>query len=153
MNSIKSDELDFVIFAKPVYCVDLQSFANDASVNFKLIQSLFCQEPRPRVCHYHYNAFNNEAMLITSQNLEKSFETLPLAFKKYVQIQLINTNAYMDDTGLVSKVSTFFAENNISILYITTCQSNFVYVELKDYDNCLQLLSQQEIDVQIVQND
>jgi hypothetical protein len=140
------DELDFVVFANPVYCVDVSRIANDSTTKFNLLKALFFANEKPQVCHYHFNSYSNEEMLIISKDPLEIFESnqlTALTFKKYFQIQMINTNAYLNDTGLVSTISTVFANNNISILYVTTCQSNFIYVELSDYDKtfkCLQTL-------------
>ena len=47
-------------------------------------------------------------------------------FQIYKGIQITNTNPYINESGLVQRISHSFSNENIPILYITTYKSNFV---------------------------
>ena len=114
------EELDFIVYKNPVYCINLsKQFTDD--IKFKLIELMFYK--KCSFIHFHSNMIDN-------------FDNI----KPYHQIQIINTDAYLDDIGLVSKISSLFSQNNISILYITTCQNNFIFVEEKDLEPSIKLL-------------
>lgn len=127
------EELDFIVYKNPVYCINLsKQFTDD--IKFKLIELMFYK--KCSFIHFHSNMIDNEKMLIISVDIIDNFDNI----KSYHQIQIINTDAYLDDIGLVSKISSLFSQNNISILYITTCQNNFIFVEEKDLEPSIKLL-------------
>lgn len=138
-------DLDFIINNQPVYFITLP-FDENGKVSYTLIELLFYKNVD--FLHFHTNEESKEKMLIISEKGYEYFiekmkgENIYFRVKSYYLIQMINTNEYMDDIGLVSKVSTLFSNNNIPILYITTSQSNFIFVEEKDLDISKQILNQ-----------
>jgi hypothetical protein len=141
-------ELDFVIFEKPVYVFNLNNkHSSDLqALYYRLINILFYN--KCRFIHYHTNTIDNEVMLIVSDD---GLGDLDLVYAKpYMQIQIINTDQYIDDVGMVAKISSIFSDNQISILYITTCQSNYIFVEEKDYEKALKCLNTMTNNIQII---
>jgi hypothetical protein len=133
-------ELDFIIHRKPVYCIDLDF--DNKEMYYNLIELLFYKNVE--FITYHVNVHSKEKMLIVSEDGYNMLTTTSGGYvvsKKYHIIQMINTNEYMDDSGLVAKISTLFSENNIPILYITTSQSNFVFIEVEDLVKSGEILS------------
>jgi hypothetical protein len=143
------EELDFVVYNNPVYCINLSNNFTD-DIKFKLIELMFYK--KHSFVHFHSNMIDNEKMLILSGDIlsrdilsediitDNLVDKFAQNIKPYHQIQIINTNSYLDDIGLVSKISSLFSRNNISILYITTCQNNFIFVEEKDLEPSIKLL-------------
>jgi hypothetical protein len=141
-------ELDFVIYERPVYIFSIKNLTSieTQSLNFQLINLMFYK--KPRFIHYHTNTVDDEIMLIVSDD---GMDNLDVEYAKpYMQIQIINTNQYIDDIGMVSKISSIFSKNEISILYITTCQSNYIFVEERDYEKSLNCLKTMTDNIQIV---
>lgn len=131
------EELDFVVSNKSIFCINLTKNFSD-SMKFKLIDICFIKNPSFFL--FHSNKEDNEKMLLLSEDSFKENEFIDYSCKAYNSIQIINTDAYLDDIGLVSKISSLFSENGISILYITTCQNNFIFVENSDLQKSLDLL-------------
>ncbi len=138
-------DLDFIIHTKPVYCIDLDFEKKEMYYN--LIDLLFYKDVG--FLNYHVNVHSKEKMLILSEDGYNIFCNMIggyIVSKKYNMVQMINTNQYMDDSGLVAKISGLFNKNDISILYITTSQSNFVFVEVGD------LIKSQELLLELTNN-
>lgn len=132
-------ELDFIIHTKRVYCIDLDFGKKDLYYN--LIDLLFYKNIE--FLNFHVNVHNKEKMLMVSEDGYNIFTEMIggcIESKQYNMVQMINTNQYMDDSGLVAKISGLFSKNKIPILYITTSQSNFVFVEVEDLCKTQELL-------------
>ena len=59
----------------------------------------------------------------------------------YHIIQIMNTQDIINDTGIVAKISDIFSKSNISILYLTTLENNFILFEEDFYDEAINILS------------
>ena len=62
--------------------------------------------------------------------------------KKYHIVQIMNTQDIINDTGIVANISYLFSQSNISILYLTTLENNFILFEEEFYDESINILSQ-----------
>jgi hypothetical protein len=62
--------------------------------------------------------------------------------KKYHIVQIMNTQDIINDTGIVANISYLFSQSNISILYLTTLENNFILFEEEYYDESINILSQ-----------
>jgi hypothetical protein len=54
----------------------------------------------------------------------------------------MNTQDIINDTGIVANISYLFSQSNISILYLTTLENNFILFEEEYYDESINILSQ-----------
>jgi hypothetical protein len=61
--------------------------------------------------------------------------------KKYHIVQIMNTQDIINDTGIVANISYLFSQSNISILYLTTLENNFILFEEEAYDEAINILS------------
>jgi hypothetical protein len=128
-------ELDFLISKKPVYFLNIP---DNNEIFFRLIKILFFKDMR--FIHFHKNTINNEKMLVISDDGYDMLSDYELYSQKYYMIHVINTDEFVNDSGLVSKISNIFSENDISILYITSLQSNYIFVEEKDIEKTEKIL-------------
>lgn len=130
--------LDFFVNPTLIYCIQLQNI-DIKTLSYHLSQLFFYSSPS--FIHYHYNNTDNERMLLISEESLSVIENFSNNItKKYNSVQIMNTNEYIDDIGLVAKISNLFSQNNISILYITTMQNNFVLFENSNYNKAIEIL-------------
>lgn len=133
------NDLQFIIYTKPVYSINLSTVPKEDYIYY-LIDVLFYNEPE--FVHYHANKYDNEKMLLISENnyfkLIEKLDYIP--FKKYNQIQIVNTKDFLTESGMVSNISSKFSENNISILYITTNSNNFIFIDESDFEKTWKIL-------------
>jgi len=134
--------LEILISKDFVYCISLK-YISIEKLAFLLPQLLFYNPPK--LLHYHYNTNNNEKMIIVSNDgyikLLPHFES-HILIKKYHIVQIMNTHDFINDTGIVSKISLLFSEKNISILYLTTLENNFILFEEESYEESINILSE-----------
>lgn len=134
--------MDFSINKYPVYFINLRNIDEDGLM-FYLTKIIFYE--KPEFINFHYNTNDNERSLLIS---EDSFEIIKpildknsVAYtKRYYCAYITNTYGMLDDTGLVRKLSTDFAEAKIPILYITTYNNNFILFDEDFYDCSIKLL-------------
>jgi hypothetical protein len=132
--------LEILISKDFVYCISLKYIPIE-KLAFLLPQLLFYDPPK--LLHYHYNTNNNEKMIIISN--DGYLKLLPhleshILIKKYHIIQIMDTHEIINDTGIVSKISLLFSEKNISILYLTTLENNFILFDEEYYDISIKIL-------------
>ncbi|QKF94490.1 ACt domain-containing protein [Fadolivirus algeromassiliense] len=48
--------------------------------------------------------------------------------ERYICYILLNTGSFVEESGLLKKISTFFAQYDIPILYITTVNNNYLFI-------------------------
>jgi hypothetical protein len=132
-----------ILFSKDyVYCIPLK-YISIEKLSFFLPQLLFYDPPK--LLHYHYNTNNNERLLMVS--MDGYIKLLPhlndnIFIKKYHIVQIMNTQDIINDTGIVANISYLFSQSNISILYLTTLENNFILFEEEYYDESINILSQ-----------
>jgi hypothetical protein len=133
--------LEILISKDFVYCISLKYIPIE-KLAFLLPQLLFYDPPK--LLHYHYNTNNNEKMImISTDGYIKLLHHITdnMFIKKYHIIQIMNTQDIINDTGIVAKISDIFSKSNISILYLTTLENNFILFEEDFYDEAINILS------------
>lgn len=84
---------------------------------------------KPSFCHYHIDYQNKESSLFISKNVIcNTFYELcgHENITPYCVIEICNTNEYLNESGFVNLISSYFSKQSIPILYITTLTSNFI---------------------------
>lgn len=131
--------MDFIILKHQVLFINLKLLSKEASM-FYLTKLVY--QP-PEFLNFHYNGNDQETSILISEDgiYPDLASVLPLeGLRKYYCACILNTHEYIDDTGLVKKLSTIFGEENIPILYITTFNNNFILFEASYYDRSVQIL-------------
>jgi len=134
--------LEVLVSKDYVYCISLKYIAIE-KLSFIMPQLLFYDPPK--LLHYHYNTNNNEKMLIISSDgyiKLLSYIDNNIFIKKYHIVQIMNTHDIINDIGIVAKISYQFSQSNISILYITTLENNFILFEEEYYNEAIDSLMQ-----------
>jgi hypothetical protein len=134
--------LEVLVSRDYVYCIPLRYIMIE-TLSFILPKLLFYDPPR--LLHYHYNTNNNERMLIIS--LDGFIKLEPylnnnIFIQKYNIVQIMNTQEIINDAGVVSQISNLFSQANISILYLTTLENNFILFDTESYDKAIVILSE-----------
>jgi len=134
--------LEVLVSRDYVYCIPLRYMMIE-TLSFILPKLLFYDPPR--LLHYHYNTNNNERMLIIS--LDGFIKLEPylnnnIFIQKYNIVQIMNTQEIINDAGVVSQISNLFSQANISILYLTTLENNFILFDTESYDKAIIILSE-----------
>ena len=134
--------LEVLVSKEYVYCVPLRYLMIE-TLSFILPKLLFYDPPK--LLHYHYNTNNNERMLIIS--LDGYIKLEPylnnnIFIQKYNIAQIMNTQEIINDAGVVSQISHLFSQADISILYLTTLENNFILFDTGSYNNAIEILSQ-----------
>ena len=135
--------MDFSINTHPVYFINLINIEEDGLMYY-LTKLIFYE--RPEFINFHYNTNDNERSLLISEDgfsiikpiLDRN--SVPYT-KRYYCAYILNTYEFLDDTGLVQKLSSLFAEAKIPILYITTYNNNFILFDEEFYEQSLALLN------------
>ena len=134
--------MEYTINKHPVYFVNLRNIEENGFMYY-LTKIIFYESPE--YFNFHYNKHDNERSLLISEDgfsiikpmLDNHF--IPYT-KQYYCACITNTYEYLDDTGLVQKISTMFSKENIPILYITTYNNNFVLFSLEYYNDAIRIL-------------
>lgn len=74
------------------------------------------------------NINNDDITLFIDSDLCSFMNTKMYYDENYVGYRLIDTGTFMDESGLVNLISSKLNEHKIPILYITTCNSNYLFV-------------------------
>lgn len=74
------------------------------------------------------NINDNDITLFLDSELCSFMNTKMYYDENYIGYRLINTGTFMDESGLVNLISSKLNEHKIPILYITTCNSNYLFV-------------------------
>jgi len=68
------------------------------------------------------------SLLIDELHLEKLTNNWE-GNKYYVALRIVETNGFMEQAGLISRMANIFAELEIPILYITSYNNNYILLE------------------------
>lgn len=82
---------------------------------------------------------SDEITIIIDRTLD-CFNDNCLYKEVYTGYVLLDTGSFMEESGLLKKISTHFAQFEIPILYITTVNNNYLLVPKKYEDKTDQLL-------------
>ena len=115
----------FELLNENIYFIQLSHFSNELKM-FHLSKIFFYK--KPAFLHFHVDQENKEQSILISEDVIDEF--IPFLngseMKIYKCLQIINTEEYLTESGLVFLISSKFTNYNIPILYITTFKSNFV---------------------------
>lgn len=75
----------------------------------------------------------DEITIIVDEQLD-SFVEGYIYKEIYIGYILLNTSSFMEESGLLRKISGYFADFGIPILYITTVNNNYLFIP-KEYEN------------------
>lgn len=108
----------------------------------------------PLIQHIFYNKYENpfisftetsdETSLFVDQEFFDSVHNLPNNYSRkdnYRLLQIHENDHGIDHIGIVAKIATTFAKNDISILYVNSYNNNFILLEDKDYKKALSLIA------------
>ncbi len=134
--------MDFIIGKYPVYFINLK-FIEEDGLMFYLTKILFYE--KPEFINFHYNTNDGERSILISEDafsiIQPILDKACISYtNKYHCAYILNTNEFMDDTGIVQKISTLFGQHKIPILYITTYNNNFVLFSSEYYNQSVELL-------------
>ncbi|ARF09489.1 ACT domain protein [Indivirus ILV1] len=74
------------------------------------------------------NIYDNEITVYLDEDI-CMFEDQTIGYDgDYICYQLVNTGSFLEESGLVSMISTKLSEHEIPILYITTSNSNYLFI-------------------------
>ena len=92
---------------------------------------------------YNINEGDNELSIVADICFEKYIKQLPCVYYPdiYRVIQIHEGCSGIDHIGIVSEISSLFADINISILYINTYNNNFILIKEKDYNKGINALT------------
>ena len=132
---------DIYIIKNYVYCISLKYISIEL-LSFILPKLLFYT--KPKIFHYHNNTIMDDQMIIISDDCYDIIKPIINAntyIIKYNMIQLMNMSEYINDIGVISKISSIFCNQNIPIQYFTTLENNYILFEHEYYNKTLTLLS------------
>lgn len=122
----------FKYLDEPIYFLHLNKISKELKMYY-LTEILFYKNPI--FFHYHTDEENKEtSILVSAETITPEFlsffdhESIDI----YNCLQITNTMDFLNESGLVNKISLMFSKENISILYITTLKSNFILYDKKD---------------------
>eukprot|EP01095_Lingulamoeba_sp_RSL-Kostka_P000685 TRINITY_DN10969_c0_g1_i1.p1 TRINITY_DN10969_c0_g1~~TRINITY_DN10969_c0_g1_i1.p1 ORF type:complete len:139 (+),score=36.38 TRINITY_DN10969_c0_g1_i1:49-465(+) len=75
----------------------------------------------------HFNKINKESIQLSG-------------VQEYFAFRLLESNNFIDESGVVKKVSTLLAEDSIPILYMTTFNNNYVLVQIEYKERAINIL-------------
>jgi hypothetical protein len=52
---------------------------------------------------------------------------------------LLDTGSFLEESGLLKRVSTYFSEYEIPIMYITTFNNNYIFIPI-EYDDKVSII-------------
>ena len=117
--------MNFHLLPNSIYFLDLKLLSREF-IMYHLNYIMFYNNPE--FLHFHIDHVENERSLLVSDDVIDMF--IPHfhgnEFQIYKGIHITNTNPYINESGLVQRISHSFSNENIPILYITTYKSNFV---------------------------
>ena len=131
--------LEIYVLKNYIYCISLKYISDE---NLAYILPKLILYDKPQIFHYHNNN-NGDKMIIISDDYYYVIEPYineNVYMKKYNIIQLMNTGEYINDTGMVARISTLFSDKNIPILYLTTLDNNYILFEENHFNKTLKLL-------------
>lgn len=103
-----------------------------------LLQCLACEDN----VFYNISEGDDELSIIVDTRFEKYIKQLPCVYypDTYRVIQIHENCSGIDHIGIVSEISSLFADINISILYINTYNNNFILIKGSDYNKGIDAL-------------
>jgi hypothetical protein len=81
----------------------------------------------------------DETTIIVDEDLD-CFNEGYLYKEDYIGYILLNTNSFMEESGLLKKISAYFEQYQIPILYITTVNNNYLIIP-KEYEEKMDAVS------------
>lgn len=92
---------------------------------------------------YNINEGDDEVSIVADVSMDKYIKKLPCVYYPdiYRVIQIHQGKSGIDHIGIVSEISSLFADINISILYINTYNNNFILIKEKEYLKGIDALS------------
>jgi hypothetical protein len=135
----------FKFIEESIYSLNMNNIAKELKMYY-LSQMIFYNEPT--FFHYHTDRENNESsLLISSNSVNAEFLSFFLRndIEVYQCLQITNTTEYLNESGLVNRISYIFSQQNVPILYITTLTSNFVLFEEQFTEQVNQIIQNNSI--------
>lgn len=114
-----------------IYFINVHHLSKEKRMYY-LMEMLFYKEPI--FFHYHTDMENRETSILINRDAINP-EFLSFFDRKDIEIyrclQVTNTMDFLNESGLVQRMSFIFSQQNVPILYITTMKSNFILFENK----------------------
>ena len=101
------------------------------STTLKLVKILLDNSTNKKI--FTIAKSTDETTIIVDESLD-TFDEGYIYKEKYVGYALLNTNTFVEESGLLKKISTYFASFEIPILYVTTVNNNYLFIP-KSYEN------------------
>ena len=92
---------------------------------------------------YNISEGDHELSIVADVSFEKYIKQLPCVYypDTYRVIQIHEGCSGIDHIGIVSEISSLFADINISILYINTYNNNFILIKENEYKKGIDALT------------
>lgn len=146
-NDLICEEYDYFLSILDCDIILISQNYNNYKITHGLMKALFFSE-----CEFVSFTKSNDELSIFMD--KKSFDEniLPIVnkdsfckeYELFRVLKIYNVYCGIDEIGVVKNISSFFSDNDISILYINSKNHNYILIKKKDFDNVIKILKSQK---------